>query len=310
MEIRKDYILERYVFIASERKKRPKEFKKDEKQEKGICFFCPGNENLTPPEIGRIKKGNSWSIRWFPNKFPVVEKNKKFNLKKEKYFTSSPAYGMHEVIAETPDHEKQLWDLSSDHIKQLIDVCKSRIKALEKLKNIKYVQIFKNHGREAGTSLIHSHTQVVALPMIPSLIKEEVEAIKGYKTCPYCDIIKIESKSKRKCFENKDFVAIAPFGSRFNYECWIFPKRHIRRLDELTDKETKNLAEILNKVLKKLKKINMSYNYFIHSSPKGENLHLHIEITPRSAVWAGFEFSTDMIINSVSPEDAAEFYMA
>jgi len=307
MEIRKDYILERFVFIASERKKRRKEFKKHEQtKETGKCFFCPGNEETTPKEIGRIKKGNSWSIRWFPNKFPIVEKNKKLNLKQKKYFTSSPAYGMHEVIAETPDHKKQLWDLPEKQIKQLLDVYKNRIAELEKPKNIKYVQIFKNHGREAGTSLIHSHTQVVALPLIPSLVKQEIKATKN--KCQYCDIIKIESKSKRKCFENKDFIAIAPFASRFNYECWIFPKKHIKRLEKLNDKETKNLAEILNKVLNKLKKLNLSYNYYVHYAPKGTNLHLHIEVTPRAAVWAGFEFSTDMIINSVSPEEAAKYY--
>src|SRR3989338_3755497 len=106
MEIRKDYVLDRLVFIASERKKRPKEFKKEEKQEQGVCFFCQGNENLTPTEIGRIKKGDSWSIRWFPNKFAIVDENKKFKFGGKKYLVSSPAYGFHEVIAETNDHDK------------------------------------------------------------------------------------------------------------------------------------------------------------------------------------------------------------
>ena len=308
MEIRKDYILDRYVFIATERKKRPKEFKKLEAKKEGICFFCPGNEELTPAEIGRIKKGNSWQMRWFPNKFPVVEQNKNFKLKGKKYLISSPAYGKHEVIAETPHHKKQLWDLPTQQIKLLLEIYKNRINELEKLKNIKYIQIFKNHGREGGTSLIHSHTQVVALPIIPKSVEEEIKASKKGSKCLYCEIIKSESRSERKCFENNDFVAIAPYASRFNYECWIFSKKHIKRLEDLDAKETENLADILSKVLKKLKELNVSYNYFIHYAPKGKDLHFHIEITPRIATWAGFEFSTNMIINSVIPEAAAKFY--
>jgi UDPglucose--hexose-1-phosphate uridylyltransferase len=310
LELRKDYILERWVIAASVRGKRPKQFKEKHKQiEPKICYFCPGNEKLTPPEIGRVEKKGKWILRWFPNKFPFVEQKGITKIKtKGKFFKSTKAYGKHEVIADTNDHKKQLWDMSKSHIKLLLEVIKKRTTELEKLKNINYVSIFKNHGKKAGTSIIHSHIQVAALSQIPPQIKEETEAIKKHKKCPYCDILKIERKSKRKCFENKTAISIAPYASRFNYETWIFPKRHIRKLSDLKDNEIADMAEILQKTIAKLKTLDMSYNFFIHYSPKKDNLHLHIEIAPRIATWAGFEFSSGITINSVLPEDAARFY--
>jgi UDPglucose--hexose-1-phosphate uridylyltransferase len=309
MELRKDYILDRWVFLASARKKRPREFKKAEKKaEEKICYFCPGNEHLTPPEIGRIGK-KKWKIRWFPNKFPAVEQKGNPIIKTDNtFFTFSDAYGKHEVIAETPDHKKQMWDLSKEHLKEILDVYKQRIIELSKLEHIKYVIVFKNHGREGGTSLVHTHTQIAAVNILPTAVEDEVKASKKYSKCPYCDIIKIEKDSHRRCFENNSIVAFAPYASRFNFEVWIFPKRHVKNITELNDKETADLAEVLKNVLIKLKKLNASYNFFLHYAPPGEDLHFHIEVTPRFATWAGFELASDAIINSVLPEDVAKFY--
>jgi UDPglucose--hexose-1-phosphate uridylyltransferase len=310
LELRKDYILDRWVIAASLRAKRPKEYKQENKvKEPKICVFCSGNENLTPPEIGRVSKNKKWIIRWFPNKFPFVEQKGSPEIKtKNKFFTSSSGYGKHEVIADTNKHNIQLWDTKKEHIKLVLEVIKNRIEELNKLKNIKYVQVFKNHGEKAGTSIIHSHFQITAISTIPPTITEKIKAIKKHKKCPYCDIIKIEGKGKRKCFENKTFLAFAPYASRFNYEIWIFPKKHIKTLSELKDNEIKDFSSILNKVLKKLKTLNLSYNITFNYSPKKNNLHFHIEVIPRIAQWAGFEFSTGITINSVMPEAAAKFY--
>lgn len=310
MEVRKDYILDRYVYIATGRAKRPREFKQEvfEKISKD-CFFCPGNENQTPPEIGRIIDGDSWSLRWFRNKFPAVEPKGNPKLKtKNKYYTSSSAYGEHEVVVECKEHDKQLWDLGEKQITKLLKVYNERIEKLSKKKNIKYVQLFKNHGREGGTSLIHSHTQITSLTQIPQVVQEEALAVKKHKSCPYCKIIELEKKSERLCFENSSFVAFAPYAARFNYEVWFFPKRHVKTMKELEEHEFEDLARLMKKVLTKLKTINASYNYFVHYAPKGSNLHFHIELTPRLATWAGFELATNFIINSVAPEEAAKFY--
>lgn len=307
--IRKDYILDRWVYYATERKKRPREFKDIEaKSDTKLCLFCPSNEHLTPPEIGRLEYKGNWKMRWFLNKFPAVEKKPHGNASSAKFFSEIPTYGVHEVIVETSHHRLQLADLPAQQIMELFEVYKTRIRELSKLKGIRYVQIFKNHGKDAGTSLIHSHIQVMALPQIPSLVMEEVKASIKNRKCLYCEIVKAESKSKRKIFETKNVVAFAPFASRFNYEAWIFVKQHKRTMEELKEAESMDLAIALKKILVKLKKIGTSYNFFIHYSPKKENLHFHIEITPRLATWGGFEISTDATINSVLPEDAARFY--
>lgn len=307
--IRKDYILDRWVYYATDRKKRPRDFKSVEaKDNSKICFFCPWNTHLTPKEIGRVEFKDSWKIRWFLNKFPAVEKKGSPNLKEKNFFSEGASYGVHEVIVETPHHKSQLADLPVQQIRELLEVYKFRIEELSRLKGIKYVDIFKNQGKDAGTSLVHSHSQVMALTQIPTLIMEEINAIKKHGKCPYCKIIKLESKSKRKIFETKNVIAFAPFASRFNYEAWIFVRQHKRTMEQLEENELEDLALALKKILFKLKKINASYNFFIHYSPEKENLHFHIEITPRLATWGGFEISTNAVINSVMPEDAARFY--
>lgn len=304
-ELRKDYLLDRWVYYSTTRKKRPQEFKKKLK----VCFFCPGNENLTPPEIGRVEEKGKWKLRWFPNKFSVVdEENNNVKRNDKKYFLSMHPYGKHEVIVETEDHNKQLFDLPPRQIYELLKVYCIRIKALSTLKNIKYVQIFKNHGKEAGTSLVHSHTQVVAIPKVPLEIKDKLDAVRKHKKCPYCDVIKKEKKSKRIAFENKTFVAFTPYASRFHYELWMFPKRHVKNITELNDKELMDLAKMMKKALFKLKKLGCSYNYYLHYAPKGKDLHFHIEIIPRMSTFAGFEYATGDIINSLSPEEAAAYY--
>jgi len=307
--IRKDYILDRWAYYAVERKKRPREFKTGAvKDETKVCFFCPSNEHLTPPEIGRVEYKGSWKIRWFLNKFPAVEKKGNARIKSKRFFSEGNSYGVHEIVVETRHHKAQLADLPLQQISELLRVYKVRIREISKLKGIKYVEVFKNHGKDAGTSLIHSHTQVMALPQIPTLVMEEINAVKKYRKCPYCEIIRYESSSKRKIFETKNVIAFAPFASRFNYEAWIFVKQHKRTMEELEENELRDLSLALKRILVKLKKLNVSYNFFIHYSPEKEDLHFHIEITPRLATWGGFEISTNAVINSVLPEDAARFY--
>ncbi len=308
MELRKDYVLERWVIIAAGRKQRPKEYsEKQSERPKQVCFFCPGNEKLTPPEIGRIG-GKKWRFRWFPNKFPVVDKGGNPDVRNDNtFFTFSDAYGSHEIIAETPSRTKQLWDLKQPELAELFSIYRNRINELSRDGSAKYIAVFKNHGLKGGASLKHSHTQIASINIIPPLIQAEVSAsAKG--GCAYCRIIEIEKGSFRACFENGSAVAFAPYASRFNYEIWIFPKRHLRTLDDFSGQELNDFTELLDMVLKKLRKLNVSYNYVLHYAPSNSELHFHVEVTPRIATWAGFESSTDIVINSVPPEDAAKFY--
>lgn len=309
MELRKDYILDRWAIISEGRSKRPREFKKDESIKDEVCYFCPGNEHLTPPEISRVEKDGKWIIRVFPNKFPFISEEGFTDIRTDNtFFTYSNAYGKHEVIVENPDHETQLYDLNQDEVKEVLKVYIERINELSKLKETKYVVLFKNHGREAGTSIIHTHTQIASYNKIPALVQDEVDALAKFDSCAYCDIINIEKESDRRCFENQSFVAFTPYASRFNYEIWLFPKKHYRNMTELNDNELNDMAEMMSKILRKIKELNCSYNYVLHYAPNDKDLHFHIEFLPRIATWAGFEFTTNTTVNSTNPEKAAEFY--
>jgi UDPglucose--hexose-1-phosphate uridylyltransferase len=306
-EIRKDYILDRWVVISTIRSKRPQQFKEERtKQKKQHCFFCPGNEKDTPEEIGRIGTKKKWEMRWFKNHFPALISEGQIDIRTDNtFFTFSSNYGHTEVIVEANTDKKQLWDLDKKDLKTLFEVYNNRIEELSKEPHIKYVAVFKNHGIKGGTSVIHTHSQVYAFNIVPKEIRDRIFASSQFDYCPYCDIINIEKKSHRRCFENDEFVAFTPYASRFNYEIWVFPKKHIRTLAEAN---LDQLADIMKKILKKLKWLNCSYNYFLHYAPEGEDLHFHIEVCPRISSWAGAEHGFGIVVNAVSPEQAAEFY--
>ncbi|MBT4825050.1 galactose-1-phosphate uridylyltransferase [Candidatus Woesearchaeota archaeon] len=323
-ELRKDYLLERYVIIAAGRGKRPHQFT-DEKKETSAkkCFFCPGSEDQTPKEIYRVGSANDWKIRVFPNKFAAVNENRDKNDAEIKthneFFTFAEGVGNHEVVVETPDHEKQLVDLDVD---EMVDVFKTyilRIKELEQKKDVKYVLVFKNHGKDAGTSLVHSHSQIVAYNLVPTIIQQKEKAIAKYAEkaannnsephCAYCKILNIEKTSDRKVFENNNFVCFTPYASRMPYEVLFFPKRHVVSVKYLNDGELYDLCDLLKKVLVKLKEFNASYNFYLHNGTgKEHQFHFHVELLPRITKWAGFELGSETIINTTSPEDAALFY--
>jgi len=312
LELRKDYLLDRWVIISEKRAKRPREFhRKREKKHDKNCVFCRGNENLTPKETYRVEENGEWIIRCFKNKFPAV---RKIRIKKseKRFFVKKSAYGYHEVIVDSPYHNKQLDDLPEEHIKKLLEVFINRIKELSKDKKIQYVAVFKNHERDAGTSIIHSHCQIIAYNHKPSYLIEKVKAVarfkRKYKKCPYCEILKKEAESERRCYITKTCVSFAPFASRYSYEIAILPKRHVHSIVELNEEELRDMAFIIKRVLVKLRKINAPYNLYLHNAPDHKDLHFQLKINPRLNIFGGFELETRTVINPVSPEEAARFY--
>ena len=305
MELRKDYILDRWVILATNRAKRPHDFKQAaEAEKKDSCVFCPGNEDKTPPEIGRFPQ--DWRLRWFPNKFAAVEDKGNATIRKDNgFFTFADAFGYHEVIVETNDHSKQLADLPKKDVAKLFEVYRERIEELDKRDNIEYVQVFKNHGRKAGTSLVHSHSQIIAYNKLPKTVRDELAAVREHDECPYCKIMHIEKNSDRRVYENDTWIAFTPYASRFAFELWFFPKRHFSH--EPDDAELEGIAQLLLKALAKLKELNAPYNYYLHYA-RDEQYHFHVELIPRLNTFAGFEHATGDIINTISPEMAAEFY--
>ncbi len=325
-ELRKDYIINRWIVIATERAKRPHDFKlpreelnKDTKN----CPFCPGNEKMTPPETYAIReKGTApntpgWKIRVVPNKFPALKSDLEPIIHANHIFYSIDGFGYHEVIIETTDHFKELPDRSIDEIKDLIKVWQDRVATLGSDERIRYVMLFKNYRPEAGASLSHPHSQIIALPIIPKRLLEELESSKSFYwdtggLCIY-DMIIDEEKSRkdRVVYENDGFIVISPYAARVPFEVWILPKRHEPYFENIRDGEIEALADVLKFTLGAIREKvgDPPYNLMLHTAPSDgkpyEYFHWHIEIMPKLTRIAGFEWGTGFYINPTPPELAA-----
>ena len=324
-ELRKDPIIGRWVIISSERGKRPTDFQEDKPRKKGgFCPFDPGNEHTTPPEIlayrenGTLPNTAGWSLRVVANKFPALQIEGELNKQGEGVFDKMNGIGAHEVIIETPLHDATLATLPVKAVEDMLWAYRDRILDLKKDNRLQYVLVFKNEGEAAGASLEHSHSQLIALPIVPKRVREEIDGARAYydykERCVFCDIIRQElNAGTRIVSENKDFVALEPFTPRFPFETWILPKRHGSRFEESKTLEFPTLADILQSTLRRLDKIlNVPpYNYMLHTmpfrEPENEYYHWHLEIMPKLTKVAGFEWGSGFYINPTAPEEAAKF---
>lgn len=334
-ELRKDPILGRWVIIATERSKRPQSYRVEKttsytKPEK--CPFCEGHESMTPPEVyavrSDISKPNAptWKVRVVPNKYPALQMDAPLDRSGIGMFGMMSGFGVHEVVIETPDHKREAKDQSIDEINNWIYALQERVKAVYSDNRFKYVLIFKNKGRGAGASLSHPHHQLIATPVTPKRVKEELEGAREYykakERCVFCDIIKEETDiGQRIVCENDAFIAFCPYASRFPFETWILPKEHcIDFYDNKIVEKNGSLASILKTVLQKLSKTigEPEYNYIVHAAPNrfpregywhtiDSDYHWHIELFPRLVKTAGFEWGSGFYINPTPPEDAAKF---
>lgn len=324
-ELRKDPIIARWVILSRERGQRPTDFYiQREVSTGGFCAFCPGNEYTTPPEIlvyGRDGQPNTpgWSLRVVPNKFPALIIEGNLNREGEGVYDKMNGIGAHEIIIETPDHEEI--NLPAHKMAQTLRAYRDRIIDLSEDKRFRYILIFKNQGRAAGASLEHPHSQLIALPIIPELVEEELQGSRqyfGYKErCVFCDIIKQErTQNVRVIAENEDFLAISAYAPRSPFETWILPKNHDSSYARIEDRQFGGLAQLLSETLNRLDRIlpNCPYNYILHTAPMGkdeiEHYHWHFEIMPKLTMIAGFEWGSGFYINPVPPEDATRFLRA
>jgi UDPglucose--hexose-1-phosphate uridylyltransferase len=334
-ELRKDYLLDRWVVIATERGRRPTDFAKPkpEAAKTAVCPMCVGNENMTPPalmlyqkENGEIKwsqdplvgeRPKNWLLRVIPNLYPAFspprQPEDERQIVKSDYLWD--AIGHHEVIVESPNHDEDPADTELPQLELVINAYVERLKELSAKSYVKYVSIFRNHGLEAGASLSHAHSQIIATPIVPTTIKEEQKAAKSFfeehGKCVFCDIIEREAKGPRLVSEDADFMVLAPYASVNPMEFWIIPKRHSPNILNLIAPEISAFAKNLKASLKALKTLvnDPPYNYGIHlslNSDAQDSYHWHLEVYPKLATWAGFEKSTGTYINTVTPETAAD----
>ncbi len=325
-ELRKDPITGRWVIISTDRGKRPTDFVRESVQIKGIgfCPFCYGNEGKTPPEVlsfgrnGTAKDTPGWSVRVVPNKFPALGIEGEIDRQGEGLFDKMNGIGAHEVIIETPNHHSTLATLPDKAIEEVLWAYRDRVLDLKNDKRFRYILLFKNHGEAAGASLEHTHSQLIALPIVPKRVREEVDSGRRYyeekERCIFCDMIRQEvDTATRLISQNESFVAISPYAPRFPFETWILPKQHSSAFENQSSAVYGSLAKLLRDILARVDTVlaRPAYNYVIHTSPIGEEIndhyHWHIEMMPKLTKVAGFEWGTGFYINPTPPEEAARF---
>lgn len=324
-ELRKDYITDTWVVFSASRSQRPIQTKGEpasEKTESGQCPFCPGNEHMTPPEVlayrgNGVKDGPGWWVRCVPNKFPALTIEGEVKRKVSQTFQSVSGVGAHEVIVETPDHLGHIATLDEKQIYEFVSAYKDRYVDLTNDRRFKYILIFKNHGARAGASIAHPHTQLIATPIIPRRIMDELRVCRTFYeetggTCLYDEVIKDEQDAaERVVLENESFLTLSPYAARYPFETWILPKAHEVHFEDMNDKERHVLASMVKDIFSRMDALlnDPPFNYYIHTAPcdrmDHRYYHWHIEITPRLTNTAGFERGTGFYINSVPPEDAA-----
>lgn len=323
-ELRKDPITDRWVIISTERGKRPMDWQTEPvSRTGGFCPFCPGNEDKTPPEIvavrtpGSQRDGAGWSVRVVPNKFPALQIEGDLNRRGEGMYDLMSGVGAHEVIIECPNHLSDFADLEHGHFRDILSIFSQRMLDLKNDTRFKYILVFKNHGTAAGASLEHSHAQLIATPIIPKRVIEELEGARKHfelkERCIYCDIVRQELHSgKRVVVAREDFVAIQPFASRFPFETWLLPAQHQSHYEMMDATHLEGMASVFKETLLRLNQVlsNPHYNFILHTAPVQEptmpEYHWHIEIIPKLTKIAGFEWGSGFYINPTPPELAAQ----
>ncbi|MGE0447827.1 MAG: galactose-1-phosphate uridylyltransferase [Vicinamibacterales bacterium] len=324
-ELRKDPVTGRWVIISTERRKRAGAFRLEPVGvvDDPACPFCEGHEHMTPHEIlalrtnGSGPNGPGWSLRVVPNQFPVLRVEGTLDRQGEGLFDKMNGIGAHEVIIETPRHDQALATMGEREIEEVLWAARERVHDLKRDRRFRYIIIFKNHGAAAGSSVHHSHSQLVALPIVPREVRDEVDGAKRHfdqkERCVFCDILRQETREgQRLIAENSDVVAVAPYAPRFPFETWLLPRRHQSHFEDTPRHEMGSLARMLGDVLRRMNSMLQSppYNLLIHSAPvndpPAEHYHWHVEIIPKLTKVAGFEWATGFYVNPTSPEEAAQ----
>ncbi|MCD6309314.1 MAG: galactose-1-phosphate uridylyltransferase [Candidatus Eremiobacteraeota bacterium] len=324
-ELRQNLATKEWVIIATERAKRPEDFKKEKKEKKErpeyspTCPFCPGNEKMAPAPVCEVldNTGN-WKIRVVPNKYAAVIPEGSTQRLIQGVVRKMDGVGHHEVIIETPVHNQCTALLPASQVEEILKVYRLRYREIEKDSKVAQVIIFKNHGENAGTSLVHPHSQLVATPVVPSQIRHHIEeAMIFYDDtgeCVYCTMLYDELKAKERIVqESEHFAVIVPYAAYSPFYIWIIPKIHRASFSQVSDEELADLARVLKSTLEKLYYGlgDPDFNYVIRGAP-GEMssagyLHWHIVIVPRLTKTAGFELGSGMFINVSLPEENARF---
>jgi UDPglucose--hexose-1-phosphate uridylyltransferase len=328
-ELRKDLLLGRWVVVLKD-SKRPEDYHIPETKEVGgegtvgECLLCQSNfqkEILTIPGEGNLK----WRVKVIPNPKPVLRVEGELRRRGVGIYDAMNSVGANEIIIESPYHDRAPEDMGIEQVKAVMEAYRARIEDLQRDARLRYVLIYKNHGTLANAIWSHAYSSVMATPVIPKRLKEELDGAKqyyGYKErCVFCDIMHEElTKGARIVLESPHMIAFCPFAPRFPFEVWIMPRRHSCAYQEISQEELGDLARSLSEILRKFKTLfgDLPYNYVLHTAPNriprrnhwhtlGDDFHWHIEFMPRLQRTGGFEWGSGFYILETSPEDSAKF---
>lgn len=317
-ELRQDLVTGDWVVIATGRGKRPDQFKGvPEKSGAHPDPFNDPEKSGQAPDVLIYRHGADWSTRVFPNKYPAFARGKKQKNLSVGPYSAQTGVGYHELIV-TRDPHKTIAHMETWRVAEIFDAYQERYVALMNKKSVACIQIFHNHGQASGASQEHPHSQLMAVPVLdPDMTKSLLGAERFYKQHKknvFQTILDFElEKGERIVFENDHFVAYCPFASRAAFQVNILPKRNNPYFERVTDDEKYAVAEALQMVLLALYEglENPAYNFYIRTAPCEGRLYphyrWHIEIIPRTAIWAGFELAAGIEISSLEPEKAAQF---
>lgn len=322
-ELRKDPITGTWCIVATERGKRPRDFACPvEEKKEGTCPFCPGNEHLTPPEVMAYREEGTgpdrpgWRVRVVPNKYPALRPDMSLEEERKGPYEWMNGAGAHEVLIETPSHDATLATMPQEQLESVFRALRQRYRALARDHRLEYLQIFKNSGATAGASLEHPHFQLVATPMVPPAVRARIEGAARYMAeegeCILCALTREEKARGERLVEETDlFVGYCPFASRFPYETRVVPKAHVHDFGLIDDRGITDLVNILRRIMSRLESAFacLPYNLVLQTAPYREDVHRHyhwyLEILPRLATTAGFEWGSGCYIVPTAPEFAA-----
>lgn len=324
-QLRQDLVSGDWVVIATGRGKRPDDFKSDKMEvtkgeDKKDCLFCdPIKSGQEKDVLIYNTSEKEWTLRVFPNKFPAFcrPNGGRINHQEEGPYFWMDGVGYHEVIV-TRNHDNHIGKMEPLLVAEVLDAYQTRYLDLMNKKSVRYVDIFHNHGKKAGASISHPHSQLAAIPIISPYINLELKGSELYydshKKCVFCTMVEWElEQEKRIVFENDKFVVFCPFASRAAFEVWVMPKKHNPYFERCDDEDKIAGGEALHEAIKKIDTLleGPDFNFYLHTAPcDGKDYphyHWHIEILPKTSVWAGFELSTGVEISTIEPERAAEY---
>ena len=323
-ELRQNLATKEWVIIATERAKRPVEFMETGRKTSADappwdanCPFCPGNEE-TELEVLRTPDNEPWQVRIVGNRFPALSSKGALERQYRGLVRRISGVGYHEVIVESPRHNTCAALQTADEVAQVFQTFIERGWMLQSDRRIEYILFFKNHGRNAGASLVHPHAQLVAMPIVPNDVRARADAARQHfdesGVCAFCEMLAEEIELQARIVaESEHFVAFAPYASASPFNLWIMPRVHMASFLHVQPAEVEDLGRIAHQVMRKLYfgLNNPDYNYAIRTAPLSDlgapYLHWYLTIVPRISYAAGFEIGSGIYINPSLPEECAEY---